>query len=101
MEEEKGTVGREKAREERDRKTKMQRCMKTPEERERVRGRGRQTETYPETMFQQTRSFPPAWYPAREMVVQTDCQAGPSCPGRAPPAPRGPFPSRAFKAVHF
>jgi len=72
VEEEKGTVGREKAREERDRKTKMQRCMKTPEERERVRGRGGQTETYPETMFQQTRSFPPAWYPAREMVVQTD-----------------------------
>ena len=38
MEEEKGTVGREKAREERHRKTKMQRCMKTPEERERLRG---------------------------------------------------------------
>lgn len=41
-------------------------------ERKRDRGKGRQTETYPERTLQQTASFPQAWYQARGPVVWTD-----------------------------
>lgn len=97
VEEEKGTVEREKAREKRDRKTKMQRCIKTQEERESEAGGDRQKLTQRGCSNRQGLFLQPGTQPERWCCRQTGedsvCQAGPSCAGRAPPAPRGPFPS--------